>query len=148
LPDDFDGVFRFTNFTEDEFKAKWDGIEYTFPPLKTTPMIIPGASPEQVQNIRKKFARELAVREFYKTEKFKTLNAHNPGGVPALYTDDDLTPHIQRCLEALEVGKVKATRLPKDTEERYHKDEEGKNVSRILDKKDSIVAETGVPITD
>lgn len=119
LPADFDGVFRLTNFTEEDFKARWNKIEYTFPALKTTPVIIPGATPEEVQNIRKKFARELAEREFYKTERFKYLNSPERGSHPAPYTETDLEPFIQKCLEPLAGGFVTAQALPKDSEANY-----------------------------
>lgn len=147
LPADFDGIFRFTNWTENEFKAKWANIEYTFPPLKTTPMIIAGATPEEVQSIRKKFARELAISEFYKTPKFIGMNTVAPGGVPALYTDNDLAPFIQKCLEPLPIGKVKAKVLPKVTDENsFRKDEEGRNVTEILDRKRSLLKDGSSPI--
>lgn len=141
LPEDFDGVFRFTNFTNEEFKAKWGGIEYAFPPEATTPMIIPGATPEEVQHIRKKFAKELAVIEFYKTPKFVGMNNIQPGGTPALYTDSDLAPFIQRCLEPLPIKQAKVRVLPKASEDHFRKDDEGKNVTQILDKKKSLVQE-------
>lgn len=141
LPSDFDGVFRFTNYTDSEFKAKWDNVEYTFPANKTSPMIIPGATPEQVQNIRKKFARELAIQEWYKTPKFQGMNVNVPGGSPALYTDSDIAPFVQRCLEALPIAQAKAQVLPRDSEERYRKNVKGKNVSRVVGEGDSLVSE-------
>lgn len=143
LPADFDGIFRFTNFTKDEFKAKWGGIEYTFPALKTTPMIIPGATPEEVQHIRKKFARELATLEFYKTPKFGGLNAHIPGGTPALYTDSDLAPLIQRCLEPLPIASAKVTVMKPNEDVNLRKDEDGKNITQVIDKNKSLVQESG-----
>lgn len=139
LPADFDGVFRFTNFTDQEFKARWGSVEYTFPPMKTTPMIIAGATPEEVQNIRKKFAKELAVQEFYKTPKFDKLNAHIPGGIPALYTDSDLAPIIKRCLEPLPAASLKATPIIKDEAENLTKDEDGNNVTKVIDKNKSLL---------
>lgn len=142
LPADFDGVFRFTNFTDEVFEAKWNGIKYAFPALKTSPMIIPGCTPEEVQNIRKKFAKELAIREFYKTDKFKRLNNEGKSGTPALYTDSDLTPFIQRCLEPLPLQTAKAEVLPKqDIKEVMKKDEEGNLVTQVLDKKKSLIGE-------
>ncbi len=140
LPEDFDGVFRFTNFTNGEFKAKWNSVEYTFPPMKTTPLIIAGATPEEVQNIRKKFAKELAVEIFYGTKKFKDMDK-NPTGDwkrSATYTESDLAPFIQRCLEPLPAAQAKARALPKDDGEKYHKDEEGKPVTRILKANESL----------
>lgn len=139
LPPDFDGIFRFTNFTDQEFKAKWGGLEYTFPALKTTPMVIPGATPEEVQHIRKKFAKELALEEFSKTDKFKKLNEHVPGGHPAPYTDSDLAPFIQRCLEPLPLAQAIIRQVPKDSEANYRKDENGRNITRPLDKGESLM---------
>lgn len=127
LPQDFDGVFKFTNYRETEFKAKWNNIEYTFPPMKTSPMIIAGESPENVQSIRKKFAREFAVEEWYKTSKFAEMDNKDKGINPATYTDSDLAPFIQKCLEPLPVQQATAKALPKDKTENYR-------ASRILDK--------------
>ncbi len=146
LPADFDGVFRFTNFTNEDFTAKWSNIEYTFPALKTSPMLIGNATPLEVQHIRKKFARELAIREFYKTPKFVGLNAHTPGGTPALYTDSDLAPFIQRCLEPLPIAQAKAKVMPKNfDEDSLRKDEEGEPVTQVIDHKSkkSLVKEKG-----
>lgn len=136
LPSDFDGVFRFTNFTDVDFSAKWGNVEYTFPAMKTTPMVIPNATPVEVQHIRKKFAKELAIREFYKTPKFIGMNNVTPGGVPALYTDSDLIPFIQKCLEPLPIAQVKAKRLPKTFDEsKLRTDEEGNPVTEVIDHK-------------
>lgn len=132
LPVDFDGVFRFTNFTDSDFRARWDSVEYTFPAMKTTPMIIPGETPERVQSIRKKFARELAVQEFYKTPKFASMDSPDKGQRPALYTDSDLAPFIQRCLEPLPVAQVSTRKLKKDEDANY--------TSRVLKEGESLVA--------
>ena len=144
LPADFDGVFRFTNFTNTDFAARWGGIEYTFPALKTTPMIIPGATPEEVQNIRKKFAKELAEREFYKSDKLKSLEAQTPVGsagsfrMAAIYTDNDLKPFIQKCLEPLPLAQAAMKVMPKTSENNFRKDDEGNLVTQVLDKKTSL----------
>lgn len=139
LPADFDGVFRFTNWTSSDFKAKWGGIEYSFPAERTTPMLIPMATPEEVQNIRKKFAKELAILEFYKTPKFVGMNATTPGGTPALYTESDLTPFIQRCLEPLPLAQATRTVLPKDSEQNYRKDSRGRNLTKVVEKDESLL---------
>lgn len=144
LPVDFDGVFRFTNFTDRDFTAKWGGIAYTFPAQKTSPMIIPGATPEEVQNIRKKFAKELAIIEFYKTPKFVGMNTIAPGGVPALYTDSDLIPFIQRCLEPLPAGRPAAVVIPKDNETILKKDKKGKNITRAIEDGESLIGDGSV----
>jgi hypothetical protein len=136
LPADFDGIFRFTNFTDKEFKAKWNSVEYTFPPLKTTPMIIPNATPEEVQHIRKKFAKELAVSCFYESDKFKFMNDKERGQVPALYTDSDIAPFIQRCLEPLPIAQAISKVLPKDDKKNY-------KATRVLDKDESLKGNQG-----
>ncbi len=146
LPADFDGVFRFTNWTNNDFTAKWDSKEYTFPANKTSPMIIPSATPQEVQNIRKKFAKDLAVHEFYESKKFGVLNAHTPGGTPALYTDSDLAPLIQKCLNPLPVASAKVSVVPPMSENVFHKDKKGAPITRVLDPEESLVSNSGVVI--
>lgn len=141
LPADFDGVFRFTNSRATEFRARWNSIEYIFPPLSTTPLIISGESPENIQQIRKKFAKEWAIEEFYKTKKFKTLQDTGKVGTPALYTDSDLAPYIQKCLEPLPLGQVKAEVVEKDNDNKFARDEEGNPVTRILKNNESLLAQ-------
>lgn len=134
LPADFDGVFRFTNNTDEDFVGTWNKIAYTFPPRSTSPMIISGASPEDVQHIRKKFARELAEREFYKSQSFKAMDAKAPAGsgaTPAIYSEGDLAPFIQSCLEPLPVARATPQQLPRD-QAPYHKE-----VTQVMDHKDN-----------
>lgn len=141
LPEDFDGVFRFTNWTENEFKARWANTEYTFPPKAMTPMIIRGATPEEVQHIRKKFAKELGEREYYKSEHMKRLEAQSPVGqgqglhAAPTYVEADLAPYIQKCLEPLPLAQAIVKSLPKADEGVFHKDEDGKPISEVLDHK-------------
>lgn len=144
LPVDFDGVFRFTNFTDSEFKAKWNNVEYTFPPKKTVPMIIPMATPEEVQHIRKKFAKELAIQEFYQSKELKNLNKMNPVGQTAFagaitYSDNDLKDYIQQCLVPLPVAQAKITQAPKQDESVFKTDKKGKKVTKILDEGESLL---------
>lgn len=140
LPVDFDGVFRFTNRRDTEFKARWNSVEYTYPPMKTTPMIISGESPEGVQAIRKKFAKEWAIEEWYKTPKFIGMNTITPGGTPALYTDSDLVPFIQMCLEPLPIAQATAKVVPKDPAlEQFSKDSKGRPLTRVLEKDESLL---------
>lgn len=151
LPADFDGVFRFTNATDEDFKAKWGGVEYTYPAQKTSPMIIPSATPEEVQTIRKKFAKELAEREFYRSDRFKKFNnshldnAGQPtGGNPTPYTERDLSGFIQSCLEPLPIAQAQAKVVPKDDiESRLKTDEDGNKVTRALKKNDSLLKNQG-----
>ncbi len=143
LPEDFDGTFRFTNPDDEEFIGKWGGKAYIFPPQKTVPMIIMDASPLEIQNIRKKFAKELAEKMFFKGDKYKgqvetrgTLNSIHQAGV---YSESDLKVYIQQCLTALPRASQKVTELPKENmEEKLHKDEEGELITTVVDKKTSL----------
>lgn len=137
LPEGFDGTFRFTNASEDEFTTKWGNVAYTFPPMSTTPLVIPSATPLETQNIRKKFAKDWAVLEFYKSEKFKALNGEKQN--PALYTDSDLEPLIEKCLTALPIGKIQMRQLPNNNESKFRKDSDGAPVTKVLDQSDSLV---------
>lgn len=137
LPEGFDGVFRLTNSSDEDFTAKWNSIEYSFPAKSTVPMIIAGESPENVQNIRMKFAREYAVREFYKSPKFAQMNSSEQGLKPALYTDSDLVDAIQSCLEPLPLAAPKARVVKENHEDVFHKDEDGKPRTKVLRAKGS-----------
>jgi len=143
LPADFDGTFRFTNYSKQDFTAKWDNVEYTFPAMKTTPMTGINATPTEIQYIRKKFAKDFAIREFYETKKFKALNKTEPGGTPATYTDADLSEFIQKCLEPLEIGRVTA-KLPEKKEIPLSRDENGEAVTKVLGGKESLIKDGSV----
>lgn len=138
-------MYPFTNYRDVEFKAKWDSVEYTFPPMKTTRMLgmIPNATPLEIQSIRKKFAREFAIELWYGTDKFKFMDAPERGARPAIYTESDLAPFIQRCLEPLPVGVPKIEHQPTapKMEQGMSKDSKGRNVSRLLDKDESLLAQ-------
>lgn len=145
LPVSFTGTFYFTNFTKDEFTAKWNNVAYMFPPLKTSPMLM-NESPSVIQHIRKKFARELAIECYYQHRDFKALTKKNDGigggaSHGALYSEMDLAPFIQRCLEPLPAASVKTRVLPKDTEDNYKKNAKGKNVTRVLDPDESLLGQ-------
>ncbi len=146
LPVGFSGTFMFTNARETEFKAKWNSIEYTFPPMSTSPMIIPGEPIENVQSIRKKFAREWAIEEWYKTPKFDKMNNIAPGGTPSLYTDSDLAPFIQKCLEPLPIASSTAKALPKDNEANYTQDAKGRPVTRVLEGNENLKVQDSAPL--
>jgi hypothetical protein len=147
LPSDFDGVFRFTNWTDRDFTAKWDNVEYTFPALKSTPMVMP-FTPLEIQNIRKKFARELGVREFYHTDKFKGMDNVPPGGIPALYTDSDIAPFTQKCLEPLPLARAEVKVMPKDDENKYRKNTKGRPITRVLEDGESLTDKASGPIEE
>ena len=149
LPADFDGVFRFTNPTEEDFVGKWGGKEYHFPAMSTCPMIIPEHSPLEIQHIRKKFARDLAEREFYRSDKYSSFKAQerNPDTSPRLnsihqaatYSIDDLTPFIQKCLEPLPVSKVIVQEVAKERmEDKLSRNEDGELNTEAIDRRSSL----------
>lgn len=143
LPEDFDGVFRFTNFSDEEFIGKWNSKGYVFPAKSTTPMHILDATPLEVQTIRKKFARELAEREFFKSQKAKTMEAQEKGsdGSPRFnsiqmaqtYDDSHLANFIQQCLTPLPIAKPAAFDLPTEkVEDKLHKDNDGQPLTEAV----------------
>lgn len=149
LPEDFNGVFTFTNWTNEDFVGIWGGKEYHFPKESTSPMLIPEHSPLEIQHIRKKFARNLAEREFYKSKEYGKLKAQevNPDGTPRLngihqggsYSLNELTPYIQKCLEPLPVSKVTVTPAKKeDIADKLTRNEEGELNTEVVDKKTSL----------
>lgn len=136
LPEDFNGIFYFTNPTEEDFIGKWGGKEYKYPAQTTSPMIIPEHSPLEIQNIRKKFAKDLAELQFFKSSQYSKLRAQevNTDGSPRLnsiqmagtYTINELGSFIQQCLKPLPVSKAIVTEMSKDKlEDKLSRDEEG-----------------------
>lgn len=150
LPADFDGVFRFTNPTDRDFTAMWNGKPYTFAKQSTSPMLIVDATPVEVQHIRKKFAKELAEREFFQSEKATKLQSveKNPDGTARLnsimagnsYNESDLQSWIQRCLEPLPISKVIIGEPVKDdTESKLKLNRRGRPVTRVVTDDESLV---------
>lgn len=149
LPEDFDGVFRFTNWSDEDFVGRWGGKAYEFPAGTTSPMLIPEHSPLEIQHIRKKFAKDLAEREFYKSQAYKQMmkQERNPDGsarlnsiqAAATYSMDTLIPFIQKCLVPLPVShaRVKAV-VTEPLENKLTRDEEGKLNTEAIDKKASL----------
>lgn len=153
LPEDFDGTFRFTNWTEEEFVGVWGSKEYHFPALTTSPMVIPEHSPLEVQHIRKKFAKDLSEREYFKSksyEKTRSVEGNKDEGIvqPRLnsfhmagtYTLKDLEPYIQRCLEPLPIARASVQEAPKpiDVESTLSRNEEGNLNTEAIDRKTSL----------
>lgn len=126
LPEDFTGVFQFTNWTEEEFVGVWGKKEYHFPAKSMSPMLMYEYTPYEVQYIRKKFAKDLAEREFFKGRMYETMRLREgerdelgmikPRGQgmshAGQYSVDTLTPFIQKCLEPLEIKKATVTPAP------------------------------------
>lgn len=149
LPEDFTGVFYFTNWSNEEFIGKWGGKSYHFAAETTSPMLIPEHSPLEVQHIRKKFAKDLAEREFYKTENYNRLlsQERNPDGSPRAsgihvagsYSIDQLTPYIQKCLQPLPVSKAIVTKEEAPPlEEKLSRNEDGELNTAAIGLKDNL----------
>lgn len=150
LPPGFSGTFYFTNFSDEEFKARWNKKEYTFPPTSTVPMVIIDATPAEVQNIRKKFAKELAEREFFKSDKMASLEAKNPHGqvnsfrTAVGYVGSDLNSYIQKCLEPLQIKDIKVEHVTDYSADMFHKDDKGNPVTPVVDQNSSLAVGTPV----
>lgn len=137
LQSGFDGVFRFTNPTDTDFSGFWNSKEYVYPAGRTTPMIIAGETLENIQEIRKRFAYQLAVREFY-ANKIKDQSGKNylqlskmGNGLPPIFADKILEPLIEQCLKPLPAAPVLVKESKKKTSERDFKG------SKALSEKDN-----------
>jgi hypothetical protein len=142
LPPDFDGFFRFSNPSNEDFIGVWAGREYLFPKLSTVPIVIPEHSPIEVQHIRKKFAKDLAEREFYKSKSYKEKRDQegksgnrifNSIHQAATYTLSDLEPYIQACLKPLAVSKLVSKPAEKvRVEDKLHLRDDGSFNTEVL----------------
>lgn len=137
LPADFEGVFRFTNPTDEEFKTLWNSVEYTFPPMQTVPLIIPTESPENVQEIRKRFAKRLGEKYFFSSGRYYELNdLTKKTGIPPL-VDFEKEPvfieFVQKCLEEMPRGQATVEKIAAvETPVSEH--------TRVIGEKDSLKA--------
>jgi hypothetical protein len=149
LPENFDGVFRFTNWTDEDFIGKWGSKEYRFPAKTTSPMIIPNQTPLEIQQIRKKFALDLAQKVFGNTDTYQRLIAQerNPDGSPRLnsinqagtYSLDELAPYIQRCLEPLPAARAEVRDAEiEPLENKLTRNDSGELNTEAIDKKLSL----------
>ncbi len=149
LPEDFDGTFRFTNWSDEDFIAKWNSKEYRFAAQTTSPILISDQTPLEIQSIRKKFAKDLAEREFFKGRKYETIRSRegnkdemgmiqprgNGMSHAGTYSIDDLAPFIRRCLEPLAVARAVVTESSAPPiEEKLTKDESGELNSIVVEK--------------
>lgn len=122
LPKNYNGTLHFTNFSEEEFKAKWNNVEYTFPPKSTIPLVIPTASPIETFNIRTMFAKQLADREFRRSKRGLDLSKKNEGAhsisASISYTENELDSLISKCLEPLPLAQAKTETVQSEGEKR------------------------------
>lgn len=154
LPRDFTGVFYFTNPSDEEFVAKWNSKEYHFPPKSTSPMIMPEHSPLEIQHIRKKFAKDLAEREFFKSDRYEAMRRQEGEKVDGMltprlnsihqgvpYVVEDLTTYIQKCLIPLSEARAIVTNGKRpDVESKLTRNDDGELNTVALDKKTSLAS--------
>ena len=148
LPEDFDGVFRFSNFSDEDFIGVWNKKEYLFPALSTVPMVMTEQSPIEIQHIRKHFAKKLAEREFFKGPDYKdkqgqegTSGNRTMSGIhqASTYTMDELAPLIQKCLLPLKDAKLTSKPVvTHSVEEKLSRDDDGNLNTEAIDSKASL----------
>lgn len=150
LPEDFDGIFKFTNWSDKDFIGVWDKEEYHFPAKMQSPMHIPKHSALEIQQIRKHFALKLAEREFFNSEQYKSAylsQERNADGTPKInsihqagqYSMRELTPFIQKCLEPLPQGKVRVQKTPvENLEDKLSRNDDGELNTEAIDGKISL----------
>jgi len=110
LDTDFDGVFRLSNPFDEDITLLWNSKEYTFKAHTRSPLVIMGATPEEVQEIRKKFAYRMAERMWFKSEEYKRLNALE--GFRGGRDDSSLQPMIDACLSPLPEARATVKDVP------------------------------------
>lgn len=125
-----DGVFYFTNpglfkmrsregVETADFTALWNNKEYTFKAKSTIPLVIMGEPPENIQHIRKLFAKKYAQAWFHQTPRYKKLVKEGKN-LPATYDEDtEFLTVIQACLTPLPKGEIKIKELPPESDKNY-----------------------------
>lgn len=131
-----EGVFYFTNPTKEDWSALWNNKEYLFPAKTTVPLIIANEPPENIQYIRKQFAKRLAQSEFFKSKRYKDM-VKAGGYIPATYDEDtEYGPMIQACLTPLPKGQAIVKELPKESEANYKASrvvKQGQDLSKVFE---------------
>lgn len=118
---EFVGVFYFTNWTDEDYVHLWNNQEYTFPKKSMVPLIMPKETSEAIQEIRKRFAYDLAVREFYSGKEYQRLVklGNKAGGIPPIFDEKILEPMIEKCLNPLPLAKAQVRNVERDEESKF-----------------------------
>lgn len=112
-PTNFDnGVFYFSNPSKEEFKALWNNIEYIFPPMSCTALLIPDHTAIQIQEIRKRFAFRWAEKQWFESKEYKHM-VKIGRDKPSARDDSQLEPLIQMCLTPLPLKPLKTQKVSK-----------------------------------
>ena len=128
-----DGVFYFTNpglykgkdeegKTTTDWSCLWNNKEYKFKGNTTVPLIIANEPPENIQKIRKLFAKKYAQAVFHQSKRYQDL-VKKGGYIPATYNEDsengEYTKTIQMCLTPLPKSSIEVKDLPKESDDIY-----------------------------
>lgn len=124
--EDFGGVFYFTNPTKQVRTCLWNNKEYTFEPESRTPLIILNEPLENIQEIRKRFAKKIALERLYEGELtpsgYNYVSMKEMGnGMPPTFDERILEPFIEECLKPLPIKKAQVRSAPKIDDERNYK---------------------------
>lgn len=114
IPEEFTGVFNFTNWTDKERTFLWNNKEYTFPAESTVPLIIMGEPLENIQEIRKKFAKRLAESVFYESKEYQRMSKMG-NGLPPTFDEKILETDIEKCLIPMQNARARIKTGVKDT---------------------------------
>ena len=152
LPENFDGVVRFTNWSDEDFVGRWNSKDYEFKANTTSPLFIMEQTPLEMLNICKKFALDLAIREWGKSKWYEDnlKRERNVDGSPrfqgmqgaATYSIDQLAPLIQKGLYIYDESKAKITEaLRPKLEDKLTKDPETGHMNTRAVKKGASMTE-------
>lgn len=112
-PKNYDnGIFYFSNPSKEEFKALWNNVEYLFPPMSCTPLLIPDHTAIQIQEIRKRFAFRWAEKQWFESKEYKHM-VKIGRDKPSARDDAQLEPLIQMCLTPLPLRPLKTEKITK-----------------------------------
>lgn len=153
LPENFNGIFTFSNPSKEDFIGVWNRKEYIFRAGTTSDMVMTDHSPIEVQHIRKKFAKDLAEREFFKSKNYEHHRSREstrssngmlqPTGQgmshAGAYTLKDLEPYIQECLQPLPSSQLMARAVKNpDLEDSLSRNDKGELNTNVIDTKTSL----------
>lgn len=138
-----DGVFYFSNSAKDDFVFRWNNIDYFFPSQTCSPMLIPGVTPEEMQEIRKRAAFKWAQQQWFKSKEYVKM-VKNGGRVPAIPNDNVLDPFIQMCLNPLPIKQATSKEAPKEKRSYSGRSKPVKKTGSLNDEfKDDVPEELG-----
>lgn len=124
--EDFGGVFYLTNPTKLVRTCLWNNKEYSFEPESRTPLIISNETLENIQEIRKRFAKKIALERLYEGEitpsGYNYKKAKEMGnGMPPTFDEKILEPFIEECLKPLPIKKAIVKQASKIDDESNYK---------------------------